>query len=80
MNNPIPSKNCPYCGGFNLTVKPWRSRGTWFVACSDCKATGPSMARSPEDAVELFDRRATQVEKMSLDNLIGFAQPPKGAE
>ena len=61
-----PSKNCPYCGGFRLVIKEWRSRGTWFVACQDCNATGPSLAKSPEEACELFDRRAEVMEQVRL--------------
>lgn len=77
MSLPRPRRNCPYCGGFNLRPKQWRSRGTWFVACDDCKATGPSMARSPQEACDLFDRRAPGMESMSLDDLYTFATPPE---
>lgn len=78
VSYPKPRRNCPYCGSFNLKVKPWRSRGTWFVAC-ECTATGPSMARTPEEAVELFDRRAPGMEVMSLKEFYDLTQPPKEA-
>lgn len=48
---------CPYCGGRNLETAMWRSVGTWFVRCRDCRATGPSLAKSKEEAVRLFDTR-----------------------
>lgn len=80
MSNPTPRRNCPYCGSFNLTVKPWRSRGTWFVACNECKATGPSMARSRGEAVELFDRRAAGMELMTIDEALDLSRQPMEAE
>lgn len=76
MSLPKPRKNCPYCGSFNLRVKQWRSRGTWFVAC-ECTATGPSMAKSPQEACELFDKRATTIEFMSFKELYEFMEPPE---
>lgn len=64
-----PRKNCPYCGSFKLSVKRWGREGTYFVACNDCKATGPSLARTPEEAVELFDKRAETIEQMTIGGL-----------
>lgn len=66
MSYPKPTKNCPYCGSTNLKVKEWRSRGTWFVACMKCAATGPSLAKNANEACELFDRRASVVEQGRL--------------
>lgn len=66
MGLPRPSKSCPYCGSTNLTVKPWRSRGTWFVAC-ECTATGPSLARTPQEACDLFDKRVHVTEQGRLE-------------
>lgn len=76
MSLPRPSKNCPYCGGFNLTPKQWRSRGTWFVACNDCKGTGPSMARDPQEACDLFDRRATPMERVRTGTIFELMEQP----
>lgn len=52
-----PSKSCPYCGSDRLQTAMWHKRGTWFVRCIDCAATGPSLAKSEEEAVRLFDTR-----------------------
>lgn len=37
------------------------------------------MARTPEEAVELFDRRAPGMEVMSLKEFYDLTQPPKEA-
>ena len=66
---PTPNKNCPYCGGTELTVKKWSREGTYFVACRRCAATGPSLAKSPEEAVRLFDERAETIEQMTIGGL-----------
>ena len=69
MTGPKPSKNCPYCGSTKLRVKRWNREGTYFVACDECKATGPSLARTPEEAVRLFDHRAETIEQMTIGGL-----------
>lgn len=62
-----PNKACPYCGSRNLRVKQWHKMGTWFVACQSCNATGPSKARSPEEACRMFDRRVDGPEQGTFD-------------
>lgn len=52
-----PRLTCPYCGGDNLETARWYKKGTWFVRRKDCAGTGPSLAKTEEDAVKLFDTR-----------------------
>jgi ribosomal protein L37AE/L43A len=52
-----PELACPFCGSRRLETARWYKRGTWFVRCEDCAATGPSLAKSEEEAVRLFDIR-----------------------
>lgn len=61
-----PSKNCPYCGSTHLAVKRWGKQGTYFVACLECRQAGPSLAKTEEEACELFDRRAETTQQAML--------------
>lgn len=48
---------CIYCGEEQLETAQWRSQGTWFVRCRKCKACGPSIATTEEEAIRLFNTR-----------------------
>ena len=52
-----PTLACPYCGSDRLEVARWYVQGTWFVRCRDCRSAGPSLAKSEDEAVRLFDTR-----------------------
>lgn len=49
---------CPYCGHEELETSFWHKEGTWFVRCRHCRATGPSLAKSEQEAIRLFMTRA----------------------
>ena len=46
---------CPYCGHEELETAVWHKEGTWFVRCKHCRATGPSLAKTEEEAIRLFN-------------------------
>lgn len=48
---------CIYCGEEALETACWRKAGTYFVRCRNCRATGPSIAKTEEEAVRLFNTR-----------------------
>lgn len=48
---------CTYCGHEELETAYWHREGTYFVRCRHCKATGPSVARSEQEAIRLFNTR-----------------------
>ena len=48
---------CVYCGHEELETAYWHREGTYFVRCRNCKATGPSVGHSEQEAVELFNTR-----------------------
>ncbi len=57
-----PNLCCPYCGSNQLGTAKWHKRGTWFVRCKVCAATGPSLAKTEEEAIKLFDTRREPVQ------------------
>lgn len=52
-----PKLSCPYCGSDRLETARWYKQGTWFVRCKNCASAGPSLAKTEEEAVRLFDTR-----------------------
>lgn len=48
---------CIYCGHEELETSLWHKEGTWFVRCRHCRATGPSLAKTEREAIELFNTR-----------------------
>ena len=48
---------CIYCGREQLETAYWYRENTYFVRCKNCKATGPSIAHSEQEAIELFNTR-----------------------
>lgn len=49
--------HCIYCGEEKLETAYWRKSYTWFVRCKVCRATGPSLAKTEQEAVRLFNIR-----------------------
>ena len=48
---------CQYCGNEQLETAMWRKARTYFVRCKVCRATGPSLAKTEEEAIRLFNTR-----------------------
>ena len=48
---------CIYCGEERLETAYWWKGNTYFVRCKNCKATGPSIAMTEEEAIRLFNIR-----------------------
>lgn len=48
---------CIYCGEEQLETSYWFKGNAYFVRCRNCKATGPSIAHSEEEAIRLFRTR-----------------------
>lgn len=48
---------CVYCGEEKLETAYWFQGKAYFVRCTNCRATGPSIARSEQEAIELFNTR-----------------------
>lgn len=48
---------CIYCGHEELETAYWYRENTYFVRCKHCKATGPSIAHTEMEAIELFNTR-----------------------
>lgn len=48
---------CIYCGKEELETAYWYRENTYFVRCRNCKATGPSIAHTEREAIELFNTR-----------------------
>ena len=48
---------CIYCGEEQLETAYWGMGKAYFVRCRHCKATGPSIASTEEEAIRLFNTR-----------------------
>ena len=48
---------CIYCGHEELETAYWYRENTYFVRCKHCKATGPSIAHTEREAIELSNTR-----------------------
>ena len=48
---------CIYCGEEQLETAYWSKGGAYFVRCKNCKATGPSIATTEQEAIRLFNTR-----------------------
>lgn len=48
---------CIYCGEEQLETAYWGMGKAYFVRCKNCRATGPSIAKTEEEAVKLFNTR-----------------------
>lgn len=48
---------CIYCGERQLETSYWRAGNAYFVRCRNCRATGPSIADTEEEAIRLFNVR-----------------------
>ena len=57
---------CIYCGKEKLETAYWYREQTYFVRCRNCKATGPSIAHSEEEAIRLFNTRCERLEQGRL--------------
>lgn len=57
---------CEYCGKEQLETAYWYRTGTYFVRCKNCRATGPSLAHSEEEAIKLYRTRVTGPEQGRL--------------
>lgn len=48
---------CIYCGEEQLETSYWWKGNAYFVRCKNCRATGPSIANTEEEAIRLFNIR-----------------------
>lgn len=48
---------CIYCGEEKLETAYWFQGNAYFVRCKKCRATGPSIANTEEEAIRLFNIR-----------------------
>lgn len=48
---------CIYCGEEKLETAYWHKGNAYFVRCRNCRATGPSIANTEQEAIRLFNTR-----------------------